>query len=127
MRDRLILNFINDINITSLVPAPSPAVLKSPRNFTLAAAKEAAMLQEQGPNAIGLVRMLCKPIAARAAPTAFNWPEMNSNPADCCNNWAIKRAGWITFGVFWGVAAIYLLWYLLSSCWSRNARVVPGS
>ena len=128
MREHFVLNLINDVNITSTVPAPSPARVKPPKNKTLAATKEGAMLQDQGPNTTGLVRMLCKPVAARAAPDAWpDWKDISGDSSNKCNNSDVKRAGWIAFAVFSAVAAVYLLWVLWSTCWSRNARVVPGS
>ena len=52
--------------------APAPAPVKAPRNATLAAAKEAAMVQGPGKtpgSATSLVQMLCKPVPARVDPS----------------------------------------------------------
>ena len=58
--------------LISVAPAPAPAPVRAPRNATLAAAREAAMVQEPGKtpgSATILVQMLCKPVPAKVDPS----------------------------------------------------------
>ena len=54
--------------ILSSYAAPAPAPGRSPRTATLEAAKQNALLSAMGYGREGLVKMLCKPIAAKRDP-----------------------------------------------------------
>ena len=95
---------IASIRFTSGVLAP--VLVKAPGNVTMAAAKQAAVLQ--GPNEMlgnttGLVSMLCKPVLARVAPPSP--PKVVGLPEDSL----VYVAIFIPLNVYWMVIAYYIL------------------
>ncbi len=73
--------------------APAPAPVRAPRNVTLAAAKQAAMVQEPGKtpgSATSLVQMLCKPVRAKVDPAT----QPDSHRCDSPPWWNVHSNVW---------------------------------